>query len=108
MAKYCWSVLLLVCSTFLTSSQTITNCTSNCANCSPPDNCASCKSGYYINTNTPIGKNQCYSCVTNCKTCNNTINCIACMSGYRLSSSKQCEPCNVTNCSVCNTNKTSC
>jgi len=54
------------------------SCPKNCATCSNPDKCGSCKPGNFLQVE------ECISCPSKCKTCTSLSNCQSCNSGYGL------------------------
>lgn len=74
-------------------------CRPECASCSGPDSCSSCKNGYFLLDT------RCNNCTSGCATCSNELSCSNCASGYYLSSGK-CSSCSVERCDKCSSYKT--
>ena len=71
------------------ASQRCRSCPAGCANCTNPDTCDICATGYYLNE-----ERNCVPCnVSGCATCNAQGVCATCQSGYFLKNSSSCVYC---------------
>lgn len=67
--------------------------------------CANCSSGYSVN----YTSNTCqFNCPTNCQTCSSNTTCTQCVSGTFLNANGTCLQCQVTGCSVCSADGSTC
>lgn len=72
-------------------------------NCQTPDSanaskCATCNSGYELNTTS----GSCFfNCPDYCKTCTSSSSCTKCVEGYTLNANGNCVTCKIKGCQVC-------
>ena len=64
------------------------NCQKHCSECTTPDNCTKCESGYFLQLES---EQKCQPCQEGCTSCKNENSCTSCSGSYMLNSENQCE-----------------